>query len=79
MKPRLADLDILIDAEAFAQAAAQWLVEVARSKDGPVALALAGGGAFAARAGGLRKGRAAPRSARPAPPGALHGGGFGGC
>jgi len=43
MKPSQAELHILLDAEALAQAAAAWLFEIARSKDGPVAIALSGG------------------------------------
>ncbi|HXY59764.1 MAG TPA: 6-phosphogluconolactonase [Methylocystis sp.] len=43
MKPSQAELHILLDAEALARAAAAWLVEIARSRDGPVAIALSGG------------------------------------
>jgi len=43
MKPSQADLQVLLDAEALAQAAAAWLAELARSRDGRVAIALAGG------------------------------------
>jgi 6-phosphogluconolactonase len=43
MKPSQAELEVLLDAEALAQAAAAWLTELARSRDGRVAIALAGG------------------------------------
>lgn len=43
MKPSQAELHILLDAEALAQAAARWLLEIARSMDGPIAIALSGG------------------------------------
>ena len=43
MKPSQAELHVLLDAEALAQAAAAWLFEIARSRDGPVAIALSGG------------------------------------
>ncbi len=43
MKPSQAELEVLLDAEALAQRAAAWLTELARSKDGRVAIALAGG------------------------------------
>ena len=43
MKPSQAELEVLLDAEALAHRAAAWLTELARSKDGRVAIALAGG------------------------------------
>lgn len=43
IKPSQAELRVLFDAEALAQAAAAWLNEVARSREGRVAVALAGG------------------------------------
>jgi len=43
MKPSQAELEVLLDAEALAQAAAAWLTELARSREGRVAIALAGG------------------------------------
>ena len=43
MKPSQAELEVLLDAEALAQAAAAWLAELAQSRDGRVAIALAGG------------------------------------
>ncbi|MFY9655465.1 MAG: 6-phosphogluconolactonase [Methylocystis sp.] len=43
MKPSQAELEVLLDAEALAEAAAAWLTELARSSDGRIAIALAGG------------------------------------
>jgi 6-phosphogluconolactonase len=43
MKPSQAELEVLLDAEALAQAAAAWLAELVQSRDGRVAIALAGG------------------------------------
>lgn len=43
MKPSQAELEVLLDAEALAEAAAGWLTRLTRSKDGRIAIALAGG------------------------------------
>jgi len=43
MKPSQGELEILLDAEALAEAAAAWLVRLAKAKDGIVVIALAGG------------------------------------
>jgi 6-phosphogluconolactonase len=43
MKPSQAELEVLLDAEALAEAAATWLTRSARSKEGRIAIALAGG------------------------------------
>ena len=43
MKPSQAELEVLLDAEALAQAAAAWLTALAQAREGRVAIALAGG------------------------------------
>jgi 6-phosphogluconolactonase len=43
MNPSQAELNVLLDAETLAEAAAAWLTELARSREGRVAVALAGG------------------------------------
>ncbi len=43
VKPSQAELSILLDAEALAQAAAAWLTELVRSREGRIAVALSGG------------------------------------
>ncbi len=43
MKPSQAELEVLLDAGALAEAAANWLTGLARSRDGRLAIALSGG------------------------------------
>ena len=43
IKPSQAELEVLLDAEALAEAAAAWLTKLARSRSGRLAIALAGG------------------------------------
>ncbi len=43
VRPSRAELKVLFDADALAQAAAEWLTELATSREGRVAVALAGG------------------------------------
>jgi len=43
MKPSQAELEVLVDAETLAEAAAAWLTKLTRSRNGRLAIALAGG------------------------------------